>query len=419
MTRHARRRICVVTGTRAEYGVLRTVMRAIDRHPRLELQLIVTGMHLLRRFGHTVDDIRADGWRIDAMVRMQSGRDDAIAEAEAVGRGIQGIARALRRLRSDVVLVTGDRVEAFAGAAAGACARRCVAHIHGGDRALGDVDDLLRHAITKLAHVHFVATRDAARRVRRLGEEPGRIFRVGAPGLDEIRAIRKPSAAQLREMLGGNDVREYAMIVQHPWGRPAEQERRDMLATLSAVQAAGLSGVILYPNSDPGHSGIIQAVEEWVSGCGVPASAPRSSGPGARVPGGRTRFPGLKPGLCDPSPVRWFVTRSLDRDTYIRLLKGARVLVGNSSSGIIESAAAGVPAVNIGPRQRGRLKCGPSVIDSSPGRGAVLRAIRRALRIRVRSDKSVYGDGRAGERIAAALARLPLNGAFHRKLITC
>jgi len=407
MSRHARRRICVVTGTRAEYGVLRTVMRAIDRHPRLELQLIVTGMHLLRRFGHTVNDIRADGWRIDAMVRMQRGRDDAIAEAEAAGRGIQGIARALRRLRSDVVLVTGDRVEAFAGAAAGACARRCVAHIHGGDRALGDVDDLLRHAITKLAHVHFVATHDAARRVRRLGEEPGRIFRVGAPGLDEIRAIRKPSAAQLREMLGGNDVCDYAMIVQHPWGRPAEQERRDMLATLSAVQAAGLSGIILYPNSDPGHSGIIQAIEDRVSGCGV------------RVPGGRTRFPGAKTRRYDPNPVRWFVARSLDRDTYIRLLKGARVLVGNSSSGIIESAAAGVPAVNIGPRQQGRLKCGPSVIDSSPGRRAVLRAIRRALRVRVRSDKSVYGDGRAGERIAAVLARLPLDGAFHRKLITC
>ncbi len=411
MTRPARRRICVVTGTRAEYGLLRTVMRAIDRHPRLELQLIVTGMHLLRRFGHTVDAIRADGWRIDAMVRMQSGRDDAIAEAEAAGRGIQGIARALRRLRSDVVLVTGDRVEAFAGAAAGACARRCVAHIHGGDRAPGDVDDLLRHAITKLAHVHFVATDDAARRVRRLGEEPGRIFRVGAPGLDEIRAIRRPSAARLREMLGG-DVGDYAMVVQHPWGRPAEQERRDMLATLSAVQAAGLSGVILYPNSDPGHSGIIRAIEEWVSGGGVAGSE-------ALVSGGRTRFPKVKPDPCDRNPVRWFVARSLDRDTYIRLLKGARVLVGNSSSGIIESAAAGVPAVNIGPRQQGRLKCGPSVIDSSPGRAAVLRAIRRALRIRVRSDKSVYGDGRAGERIAAALARLPLNDAFHRKLITC
>jgi len=357
------------------------VLHAIDRHPRLELQLVVTGMHLLRKFGHTIDRIRADGWKIDAQVRMQSGQDRAYSEGEATGRGIVGIARALRRLRADVVLVVGDRMEAFAGAAAGACSRTLVAHVHGGDRALGDMDDSLRHAITKLAHIHLVATQDAARRVRRLGEEPSRIVRTGAPGLDEILAIRKPPAAWLRETLGWDRVRDYAMVVQHPWGRTAEQERRDMLATLSAVAAAGLSGVILYPNSDPGHSGIIEAIRK-------------------RVPG------------------HWFVARSLDRTTFIRLLKGSRVLVGNSSSGIIESGTAGVPAVNIGPRQQGRLKCGPSVIDCPAARDAILRAVKRAMRLDVQSDKSIYGDGRAGERIAAALARIPLAAPFHRKLIT-
>lgn len=391
MTRRLRRRrICVVTGTRAEYGPLRTVLRAIDRHPKLELQLIVTGMHLLRKFGHTIDRIRADGWRIDAQVRMQTGRDDAYGEAEATGRGVQGMARALRRLGSDVVLVVGDRLEAFAGAAAGLCARRFVAQIHGGDRALGDLDDSLRHAITKLSHIHLVATPDAARRVRRLGEDPSRIFCVGAPGLDEMRTIRKPSAAWLRETLGWDRVGDYALIVQHPWGRTAEAERRDMLATLAAVAAAGLAGVILYPNSDPGHSGIIEAIHERVSGVGH------------RVSG----------------PARWFVAPSLDRDTYVRVLRGARILVGNSSSGIIESATAGVPAVNVGPRQAGRLKCGPSVIDCPPGKDAVLRAIRRALRARVRSDNSIYGDGHAGRRIAAVLAQLTLDETFLRKLIT-
>jgi GDP/UDP-N,N'-diacetylbacillosamine 2-epimerase (hydrolysing) len=404
--RSSRRRICVVTGTRAEYGVLRSVMRAIVRHPRLELQLLVTGMHLLRKFGHTVDGIRADGWRIDAQVQMQRGHDDAIGEAEATGRGVQGIARALRRLRSDVVLVTGDRVEAFAGAVAGACARLFVAHVHGGDRALGDVDDSLRHAITKLAHIHLVATEDAARRVRRLGEESSRIFCVGAPGLDEMRAIRRPSADWLRHTLGWHLACDYALIVQHPWGRTAEAERRDMRATLSAVAAAGLAGVILYPNSDPGHSGIIEAIKERVPASGFPGTGGRAA----------RRTPGDVPWAAEPG--RWFVAKSLDRSTFIRLLKGARVMVGNSSAGIIESATAGVPAVNIGPRQQGRLKGGPSVIDCRPGREAVLRAIQRAIRLHVSSDNSPYGDGHAGRRIAAALARIRLDEAFHRKLIT-
>ncbi len=179
------------------------MLRAVAKQPRLDLQLIVTGMHLLRKFGHTIDEIRADGWHIDATVRMQTGTDAAGGEAEATGRGIAGIARAIERLHTDVVLVLGDRIEAFAGASAGAISRRLVAHVHGGDRALGDVDDALRHAITKLSHVHFVATREAEQRVRRLGEEPRRIHRVGAAGLDEIRAIRPPTKAWLCNTLGG------------------------------------------------------------------------------------------------------------------------------------------------------------------------------------------------------------------------
>jgi GDP/UDP-N,N'-diacetylbacillosamine 2-epimerase (hydrolysing) len=391
--RRSRRRVCVVTGTRAEYGLLRTVMRAIDRHATLDLQLIVTGMHLVRRFGHTIDEIRAAGWRIDAAVPMQRGRDDALDQAEGVGRGIQGISRALCELDSDVVLVLGDRIEAFAGAAAGACARRIVAHLHGGDRALGDVDDALRHAITKLAHLHLVASEDAARRVRRMGESPERIHRVGAPCLDDIRAIGRPSAAAVCELLGWDRFCDYGVVVQHPCGRPVETERRDMSATLSAVADAGLAGVVVFPNSDPGYSGIVAAVNEVCAPARRKASGPL------------------------PGAPRWYVARSLDRDAYIRLLKRARVLVGNSSSGVVESAAAGVPAVNIGPRQRGRLKCARSVIDCPYGRDAVRRAIGRALRMRVPAGPSVYGDGRAGERIAKILGRLRFDDAFRQKLI--
>lgn len=401
VARGRRRRICVVTGTRAEYGLMRTTLRAIRRHPRLDLQLLVTGMHRLRAFGRTIDEIRRDGWRIAAEVPMQSGRDDAFAEARALGRGIAGIGAALERLRSDVVLVVGDRIEAFAAAAATTAARRVLAHVHGGDRATGDVDDSLRHAITKLAHVHLVASTDAQKRVRRLGEEPRRIFRVGAPGLDDVRALRRPSRAWIARTLGWERVPPYAVVLQHPCGRSAAIERRDMEATLRAVADAGLAVVILHPNSDPGHSGIIDAIRVW-TGRERFASVAESRRPAPGRAGGAD--------LC-------FVARSLERDAFVRLLKGAAVLVGNSSCGIIESAAAGVPAVNIGPRQTGRLRCGPGVIDCAYGSAAVLRAVRRALRVRVRSDKSAYGDGRAGVRIAAVLAQVPLDGAFRQKLI--
>lgn len=384
-----RRRVCVVTGTRAEYGILCTILDALDRHPRIQAQLVVTGMHLLPKFGRTIHQIRADGRCIDAIVRMQAG-DDSREEAEALGRGIAGIGRALIRLRSDIVVVIGDRIEALAGAAAGVCSRRIVAHIHGGDRALGDVDDSIRHAVTKLAHVHLVATNDAAQRVRRLGEPPERIHVVGAPGLDAIRAVPRASTEWLRRTLGWKKFCDYAVILQHAVGRSAAIERRDMAATLNAVVDAGLAGVVVYPNSDPGHSGILAAVADHMRR--------------------RAR-------LKEESPP-WRLLVSAERTDFIRILKGARVLVGNSSCGMIESATAGVPAVNIGDRQKGRLPCGPSVIQTRSGREPVLQAIRRALRCRVNADNSVYGDGRAGGRIGGILARIPLDDAFRRKLIT-
>jgi UDP-hydrolysing UDP-N-acetyl-D-glucosamine 2-epimerase len=258
---------------------------------------------------------------------------------------------------------------------------------------MGDVDDSLRHAITKLAHVHLAASRDAARRVRRLGEDPRRIFVVGAPGLDEILAVRKPTRAWLQRTLNWTRPESYAVIVQHPSGRSAERERRDMRATLAAVSDAGLSGVIAYPNSDPGFSGIVAEIEATIR-----------NGRVARTASDR--------------PLNWHAARSFTRETYLRLLKGAAVLVGNSSSGIIESCCAGVPAVNIGDRQKGRLACGASVVHCRGDRPSILRAIQRAMRRQAGSDNSVYGDGQAGPRIATILARVPLDAAFRRKLIT-
>jgi UDP-hydrolysing UDP-N-acetyl-D-glucosamine 2-epimerase len=353
-------------------------MRAISDHPRLELQLVVTGMHLLREFGHTVDDVVRDGWRVDARVRMQAGSDAACDQAEGLARGVSGVARFLHRAKSDIVVVLGDRIEAMAGALAAVTTGRILAHIHGGDVAPGDFDESLRHAITKLAHIHLAASRKAARRIKRLGEPAERVHVVGAVGLD-----------RLRELLAEEPPRRgpsgEALLVYHAWGRSAEDEARTMTAILKSAQASGLRRTILYPNTDRGHRGVLRAIERHRREYG-------------------------------DDEVR--VVRSLPRDDYLRALIRADVLAGNSSSGILEAPLAGTPTVNVGKRQAYREPGGTSVIQCGESERAVRAALRRAMSMRTRrGGRSVYGDGRAGERIAEILADTPITDAVARKVI--
>ncbi len=374
-----RKRVAVVTGTRAEYGLLRSVMTALCAQPRIEMQLVATGMHLLRKFGHTVDDIKRDGWHIDARVRMQAGDDSAIDQAEGLARGVRGMARFFQSADTDIVVVLGDRIEAMAGALAAVTTGRVVAHIHGGDVATGDFDDALRHAITKLAHLHFTATRDSTRRVIRLGEARSRVFQVGAPGLD-----------RMRELLNGHRRRKrrshLAIVAQHAFGRPAKTEERAATQVLRAVGDAGLRRLILCPNSDRGHTGVLRAIERHKR-------------------------------AANPGDVR--VVTSLPRDDFLRELLSADVLVGNSSAGIIEAPFAGTPSINVGPRQAGRQPGGKSVLQAAESYASVRQALALALnRRRTRGRRGVYGDGTAGPRIAQILADTRLTRALAQKRIT-
>lgn len=375
--RSHRRRVAVITGTRAEYGLLRSTMEAIRRHRRLQLQLVVTGMHELRKFGHTIDEILGDGWHVDARVKMQTGRDDPLDQARGLARGVAGIATFLAQADSDLVLVLGDRIEAMAGALAAVTTGRIVAHIHGGDIAPGDFDDSLRHAITKLAHLHLTATPAARRRVIRMGESPDRVHCVGAPGHDRlIQLLDTPST-----VAPGT---RRALIVQHPCGRPPIRERRTMSAILRAVERAGFERFIIYPNSDRGHTGIIQAID--------------------------AHRRGVRNGA-----VRLF--RSLDRDSFLRLLIESDLIVGNSSSGIIEAPPAGTPSVNVGSRQQGRQRGGSCVVDADESLESIGASINATLGKRpITGKQGVYGDGTAGCRIAELLAALSLDDAFRRKL---
>lgn len=373
--RAASRRITVVTGSRAEYGLLTSTMRAVQ-DAGMELRVVVCGMHLLRRFGLTVRDIERDGWPIAARIRLQRGDDDPLDQARGLGEGVRRLARCFEQERPDVVLVLGDRIEALAAALAAVTTGRLLAHIHGGDVAAGDFDDSLRHAITKLAHLHFTASQDARRRVLRLGERAERVAFVGAPGLDRLRELIDIAPAQ-RE--------DFALVVQHAYGRPARQEERVMRDTLAAVADLGLRRRILFPNTDRGHSGVLRAIERHV----------RESPPGS----------------CE-------VAKSLSRDEYLRALLRCRVLVGNSSSGLIEAPFAGTPSVCIGERQSQRLAGGRGVISAEETRGAIRAAISKAASLRLpRGRAGPYGDGRAGRRIAEALRGLPRDVGLTRKLI--
>lgn len=375
-----RRKIAVVTGTRAEYGLLQSTMEAIQDHSKLQLQLVVTGMHLLKKFGNTLDDIRQDGWKIDAKIKMQTGQDSSLDQAEGLSRGVAGMAKFFDQAKTDIVLVLGDRIEAMAAALAAVTTGRMLAHIHGGDIAPGDFDDSLRHAITKLAHLHFAATQNAKRRIIRMGESSERVHFVGAPGLDHIKSLTNETGAKLIKS-------GHALILQHPCGRNASREKQTMNTILKVVQKAGLTRMVIYPNSDRGHTGIIHAIESH----------------------NRTK-----------SNSNLQTIRSLDRGTYLSKLMEADVLIGNSSSGIIEASIVGTPVVNIGDRQEGRERSGPSVIDADESHSSITQALKKALKKRpVIGRSTVYGDGTAGRKIARLLAHTPCDSVFLRKCNSC
>ena len=388
-----RRRVCFVTGTRAEFGLMRLALEAIRSHPRLALQLVATGMHLDPVHGNSLGDIRVAGFPVDAVVPWAAaGGSSATANAINTGQAIALLAVAYERLDPDVVLIVGDRVEAFAAAAAAHLSHRCVAHVHGGDRALGQLDDSLRHAITKLAHVHFPATRQSAQRIVRLGEEPSRVHRIGSPGIDGIdgSAAERDELARLFPTLSPE---RFALLVLHPADADVEMEYRRARLVLGAVRKVPFDGVVvIYPNNDPGSAGIIRCWD--------------------RAGKNRSR-PGFQVG------IRVSFHRNLTRPHFLGLMRDAAVLVGNSSSGIIEAASFGTPVLDIGRRQEGRERSG-NVMHCDYDSAEITRVLRRVWnggdpkRARCRN---VYGTGDASRRMADILARFALDQNRLGKLI--
>ncbi len=379
-------RICVVTGSRSEYGLLLPILHAVQNSPACELKLIVAGMHLSHEFGNTYGLIEQDGFQIDARVDMTLSGDTHAAMAKGIGIGIYGMAQALETLDPGVVLLLGDRTEAFAAAVAGAGLNKVVAHIHGGEVTRGGLDESLRHAITKLAHIHFVATEASRERVLRLGERPEHVFVTGAPGLDSALEACLYGREELLQRLSIPSVRPLVLLVQHAVSTAAESSAEEMLETLAALAELGHQTVAIFPNCDAGGRRALDRLRATDSA------------------GWLHRF------------------TSLDHKTYLSLLAASDVLVGNSSSGIIEAPALHVPVVNIGPRQQGRERS-RAVLDVPYDRSAIKSAISHALededfRERVRQSGSVYGDGQASRRIVGHLMQLKPRSDLLQKQIT-
>lgn len=380
-----KRKICIITGSRAEYGLLKPVMAAIRKHPKLRLQAIAAGMHLDKKHGSTWKEIVDDGFSISAVAMLPPSHDTGASMADAIGDGIKSMAHAFRKLKPDIILILGDRTEPLAAALAAAYMNTPIAHVHGGDKTQGGLDEPTRHAITKYAHIHLAATKTSAERIAKMGEEPWRIHTVGAPGLDTVNGTKLMTKRGLATMFGKRLADNYALVLQHPVTTESDLAGRQMTITLDAIEKAGMATFIIYPNNDAGSQAMIDAIENH------------------------------------PHRFRSIIAKNLDHDIYLSLMKHAAVMIGNSSSAIIESSSFKLPVVNIGMRQEGRERS-INVLDATHDRKKILAAIKTAIspafRKKAQKAKSPYGDGKAGKRIAETLAKIAIDKRLIQKKLT-
>lgn len=393
-----KRTIAIFTGNRAEYGLQFPILQAVDRHPGLEYRLLVSGAHLDAHFGRTLEEIRNDGFRIDAEVEIDMGVDSRVSTAQAIGSGILEISKALAEIKPDIMVVYADRFEGLAAVIASSQMNIPTAHIEGGDLTEGGaLDDSVRHAMTKLAHLHFTTNQQATNRILGMGEEAWRVHTVGFPAIDLISEGRYATPAEVAERLGLDLTRPVVLFTQHSVTTEFDQAAAQVLPSLEAMDSLAKDGVqviLTYPNNDAGGRAIIEQLQTFAA-YGIPGTQ---------------------------------VHRSLGRHMYhgvLALAKDASLkvaCVGNSSSGLKETPAFGCPTVNIGSRQEGRLR-GENVLDAGYDWTEIAAATRRCLfddsfRRCAREGENPYYLGDAGLKIAEVLANVPLNQDLIRKRMT-
>jgi len=369
----APRKICFVTGSRADFGLLIWPMRAIQQTAGLKLQLVATGMHLSPEFGYTIDNIRAEGFAVDDTVETLLSSDSGAGVAKSVGLGVIGFADAFARLAPDLVVVLGDRYETFAAAQAAMYMRLPMAHLFGGDVTEGAIDESMRHAISKMSHLHFTSNAGSTRRLTQLGENPSRIFTVGSPGIDSIKRLKLMDRETIGREVGMPLGERNALVTFHPVTVEADRSvgsLDELFAALSALDPAFRLFFTL-GNADAEGRALNERIKAFVTG--------------------------------RPNAI---AVASLGQLRYISLMNQVDVVVGNSSSGIYEAPSLNAPSVDIGDRQKGRERAA-SVFHAAAERHAITTAISAAVGRGRQLTVSPYGDGEASRRIADTIASVP------------
>ena len=380
-----KRKIAVITGTRADFGIFHHVLKEIEKQVTLDLKLIVCGMHLCPEFGMTINEIEKDGFEIADKFETILASDTGASMAKSIGLSIISMAQSFDRIKPDLVLILGDRGEMLGAATTAIHMNIPVAHIHGGE-VTGTVDESIRHAITKLSHIHFPANEDSKQRILKLGEKEENIFVVGAPGLDYIRKTQYLSREEMLEKFELEDDKIF-LLTQHPVTTERDMVEWQIRETLDAVVELGYQTIVSYPNSDNGGREIIRVIEEY-----------------------RAKYPFLR------------VFRNLSQVEYLSFLQISEVMIGNSSSGIIEAPSFRLPVVNIGSRQDGRLRA-CNIIDVPYGKETVKDGINKAIndmdfKKQLKSCTNPYGDGNASGKIAKILSEIKLDRELIQKQIT-
>jgi UDP-hydrolysing UDP-N-acetyl-D-glucosamine 2-epimerase len=393
-----KRKVAVFTGNRAEYGLQYPVLKAVHEHPGLDCHLLVSGAHLDENFGRTLEEIRNDGFHIDSEVNIEMGNDSRISTANAIGSGVLSISSALQKFMPDIMVVSGDRFEGFAALIAATQMNIPTAHIEGGDITEGGaLDDSVRHAMTKLAHLHFTTNAQSSNRILAMGEEPWRVHTVGFPVIDLIAEKRYATLDEIVKKLSLDLTRPIMLFTQHSVTTEFEDSSAQLKPSLDAIRklaSRGVQIIITYPNNDAGGEAIISSIKSLES----------------------EAIPGVQ------------VHRSLGRYSYNGLLALAWnpeikvACVGNSSSGIKETPAFGCPTVNIGSRQEGRLR-GDNVMDVGYFYQEIVSAVELCFesedfREKCRNTNNPYYLGDAGKKVASVLSSIPLDRKLLRKLMT-
>lgn len=382
------RNILALTGIRSEYDILSSVFEAISSHKNLNLQLVVSGAHLSETYGDTINEIKRDGFEIVDEIESLINGDRDSSRALGFAIQLQGLIRTVARIRPDMLLVLGDREESIAVALVGTYINIPVIHIGGGDRVIGNADDQIRHAVTKLAHLHLVTNNESKKRVLSLGEQAFRVFNVGNPGLDRFLSMPQLNHSELSKSINFNinENEPLLFLIQHPLSTEIEDAYKQMKISLQAIRDVGIKTIISYPNSDAGSQQMIRAIKEFES------------------------LPNL------------FVAKNIPRLEFINLLRKTSCLLGNSSAGILEAPLIKIPVINIGNRQKGRLHA--NNIQFVPhSKSQIIKAIKQAVfdknyRDNVHNCHNPYGDGQSSKRIADIISKVKLDEKLLIKDIT-